>query len=60
MSRPWQWGVEWEHPDGTTFVAAMANEHGARHMVEVGKTGFSPKPVRVMRRTPGDWEPVDA
>ena len=59
MPRPWQWGVEWLRDDGSTFVGAMANEAGARHMVEVGKSGFSPKPVRVMRRPLGEWIPAD-
>jgi len=53
------WGVCFRHRDGRTFIRRQDSEQGARHLVAVGRKGFDPCPVRVMRAEVGPWVPVD-
>lgn len=54
-----EYGVEWCRDDGSSYVGLVMNEQAARHLVHVGRRGFSPSPVRVVKRECGPWHPAD-
>lgn len=54
-----EYGVEYKHADGRTFVAGGYSLAAARRAV-AADASWAPRPVRVMSRQVGEWQPLEA
>lgn len=54
-----EYGVEYRYADGRTFVTGGYSMSAARRAV-AADASWAPRPVRVMSREVGEWQPVEA